>query len=269
MTTSWQWGSENWELPFMPEQLPFTAFLNRLFGGVANHLLHALGIQPAFPQAPITNFVAMEILVALLLIVFFLFVRSRLSVDKPGGLQHIVEGIRGFIVGQSREIIGPHSERFTAFLVTLGLFILISNLLGVVPGFESPTATPSVPLGCAIVAFCYYQFQGMKHHGALNYLKHFMGPSDSSISLIIRIPLAIVMVPIELVSHLARVLSLTVRLYANMFAGDMVTMVFFSLIPIVVPVAFLGLHIGVSLLQTYIFVLLTTVYLSGAVAAEH
>jgi F-type H+-transporting ATPase subunit a len=81
--------------------------------------------------------------------------------------------------------------------------------------------------------------------------------------------LAPLMVPIELISHLARVLSLTIRLYANMFAGDMVTLVFFSLVPIGVPIVFLGLHIGVSLLQTYIFVLLTTVYLAGAVAEEH
>jgi len=79
----------------------------------------------------------------------------------------------------------------------------------------------------------------------------------------------VLMVPIEIISHLARVLSLTVRLFANMFAGDMVTLVFFSLIPIGVPIAFLGLHIGVSLLQTYIFVLLTTVYLQGAVGEEH
>jgi F-type H+-transporting ATPase subunit a len=81
--------------------------------------------------------------------------------------------------------------------------------------------------------------------------------------------LAPLMIPIELISHLARVLSLTIRLYANMFAGDMVTLVFFSLVPIGVPILFLGLHIGVSFLQTYIFVLLTTVYLAGAVAEEH
>ncbi len=77
------------------------------------------------------------------------------------------------------------------------------------------------------------------------------------------------MIPIEIISHLARMLSLTVRLYANMFAGDMVTWVFFSLVPIGVPIIFLGLHLGVSLLQTYIFILLTMVYLSGAVAEEH
>src|SRR2546426_4792231 len=126
-------------------------------------------------------------------------------------------------------------------------------------GFESPTAVPIVPLGCALVAFIYYQDHGFKHHG-IGYLKHFAGP----------IPLlAPLMIPIELISHLARVLSLTIRLYANMFAGDMVTLVFFSLIPIGVPIAFLALHIGVSFLQTYIFVLLTTVYLAGAVGEEH
>jgi F-type H+-transporting ATPase subunit a len=88
-------------------------------------------------------------------------------------------------------------------------------------------------------------------------------------SIFIRVPLALLMLPIELISHFARMLSLTIRLFANMFAGDMVTLVFFSLVPVGVPILFLGLHIGVSLLQTYIFVLLTTVYLSGAVAEEH
>jgi len=84
-----------------------------------------------------------------------------------------------------------------------------------------------------------------------------------------RFLMAILMLPIELISHLARVMSLTIRLYANIFAGDMVTLVFFSLIPIGVPVIFLGLHLGVALLQAFIFVLLTTVYLAGAVGEEH
>ncbi len=243
----------------MPEQLPFTALLNRWFGGPVDSLLHALGIQPKFPEAPIPNFVAMEILVAVLLILFFIAVRMRLSVDSPRSLQHIAEGVRNFIAGQCREIIGHHSERFTAFLVTLGFFILICNLLGLVPGFESPTATPSVPLGCAIATFVYYHAHGVREHG-ISYGKQFVGPMWA---------LAILMVPIEIVSHLARVLSLTVRLYANMFAGDMVTLVFFSLLPLGVPVIFMFLHIGVSLVQTYVFVLLAMVYLSGAVAAEH
>jgi F-type H+-transporting ATPase subunit a len=119
---------------------------------------------------------------------------------------------------------------------------------------------PSVPLGCAICAFFYYHLQGVRRQGVFHYLKHFAGPMPA---------LAPLMIPIELVSHLARVMSLTIRLFANMFAGDMVTLVFISLIPIGVPIIFLGLHIGVSFLQAYIFVLLTTVYLSGAVATEH
>ncbi len=243
----------------MPEQLWFTEILNRLFAGPVTGLLRALHIEPKYPQAPISNSSSMELLVFLFLVVIFLFVRSRLSVDKPGALQHIFEGTHGFVVGQSEEIIGHHSEGFTPFLVALGLFILCCNLIGLIPGFESPTAVPVVPLGCAICAFFYYQAQGFKHAG-VGYLKHFAGPMPA---------LAILMVPIEIISHLARVLSLTIRLYANMFAGDMVTLVFFSLIPIGVPIFFLGLHIGVSFLQTYIFVLLTTVYLAGAVAEEH
>ncbi len=193
-----------------------------------------------------------------LLLIFFIL-RSRLSVDNPGGLQHAFEGLEGFIQGQSNEIIGHHTESYTAFLTTLGLFILLCNVLGIIPGFESPTAVAVVPLGCALAAFIYYQVQGFKHAG-IGYLKHFAGPMPV---------LAPLMVPIELISHLARVLSLTVRLYANMYAGDMVTVVFVSLIPVAIPIPFLGLHIFVSLLQTYIFVLLTTVYLQGAVSEEH
>jgi len=211
------------------------------------------------PEAPISNAFAMELLVFVMLIAFFLLVRAGLSVDRPGALQHIVEGAEGFINNQSEEIIGHHSEGFTPFLMALGLFILLNNLVGLVPGFESPTAAPSVTLGCAILAWIYYQAHGFRHHGVA-YLKHFAGPVWW---------LAPLMIPIEVISHLARVMSLTIRLFANMFAGDMVTLVFFSLVPLGVPVLFLAMHLGVSLLQTYIFVLMTTIYLAGAVAEEH
>ncbi|MFZ0420099.1 MAG: F0F1 ATP synthase subunit A [Candidatus Sulfotelmatobacter sp.] len=243
----------------MPEQLWFTEILNHLFAAPVTSLLRTLQIEPKYPTAPIPNSFAMEVLVFAFLLVLFLSLRSRLSVDRPGALQHAFEGVEGFIQGQSEEIIGHHSEGYTAFLAVLALFILFCNLIGVIPGFESPTAVPIVPLGCALCAFIYYQSQGFKH-GGISYLKHFLGPMPA---------LAPLMLPIEIVSHLARVLSLTIRLFANMFAGDMVTLVFFSLVPIGFPIPFLGLHIGVSLLQTYIFVLLTTVYLQGAVSEEH
>jgi F-type H+-transporting ATPase subunit a len=243
----------------MPEQLFFTKILNHAFAGPVDALLRAVHVTPTDPQAPISNAVAMEVLVFGLLLIIFLLVRSSLSVERPSGIQHMFEGLHGFVEGQSRDVIGHHSERFTPFLMALGLFILLANLFGVVPGLESPTGTPVVPLGLAICAFVYYQYQGLRQNG-IGYLKHFLGPMWW---------LAPLMLPLEIISHLARVMSLTIRLYANMFAGDMVTLVFFSLIPIAVPVIFLGLHIGVALLQAYIFVLLTTVYLAGAVATEH
>lgn len=245
----------------MPEQLWFTELLNRALGRPVNAVMQALPqpFHPQYPDAPITNAVAMEILVIGLLIVAFLLIRARLNVERPGGLQHITEMFDGFIGTQSEDLIGPHSEGFTPFLSALFLFVLIANLIGLVPTFESPTRYPSIPLGCALVTFVYYNVHGLRKQG-FAYFKHFLGPVWW---------LSWLMLPLEILSHLARVMSLTIRLYANMFAGDLVTLVFFSLIPIGIPVIFLGLHLGVSLLQAYIFTLLATVYLSGAVAQEH
>jgi F-type H+-transporting ATPase subunit a len=149
------------------------------------------------------------------------------------------------------------------------MFILTCNLIGLVPGLESPTAVPVVPLGCALLTWLYYNYYGVRTNGPWGYLKHFIGPQDKDMPLVVRIFLPFLMFPIEVFSHLARIMSLTIRLFANMFAGEMVTLVFFSLIPLAVPVVFDGLHIFVSLVQTYIFVLLACVYLSEATAQEH
>jgi F-type H+-transporting ATPase subunit a len=241
------------------EQLFFTRFLNHYFGPAAAALLNFVGIQPSQPEAPITNAVAMEVVVILLLIGFFLAVRARLSVQSPGGMQHVVEMVDEFINEQADQVIGHGYERFVPYVTALGFFILISNLLGLIPGFESPTAYAGIPLGCAIVTFIYYHWYGIRHHGA-RYIKQFLGPVPAAA------PLLFV---IEIVSHLARIMSLTVRLFANMFAGDLVTLAFFSLVPILVPVLFLALHLGVALVQTFIFVMLTMVYIGMAVSEEH
>ncbi len=240
-------------------QLPFTAFLNRFLAGPVTALLHALHIQPADPAAPINNFVAMQVLVVVFLAVVFAFVRSQLSVEEPSGTQHLFEGIYGFNEGLAHGIIGHGGERYIGFLMVLGMYILVSNLMGLVPGFVSPTASPTVPLGCALVTWFFYHFEGIKHQG-WHYIKQFTGPVMA---------IAPLMIIIEIVSHLARILSLTVRLFANIFAGDMVTLAFFSLVPIGVPIVFMALHIGVSFIQTYIFVLLAAVYLGGALSEEH
>jgi F-type H+-transporting ATPase subunit a len=243
----------------MPEQLWFTEILNHLFAGPVTALLTQLHLAPKHAEAPISNSFSMELLVFLFLIVVFLMLRSRLSVDSPGGLQHTFELVEDFVAGQSRDIIGHHSESYNPFFAIVFIFILACNLLGLIPGLESPTGVPVVPLGCAICVFLHYNLQGFKHAG-IGYLKHFAGPIPA---------LAILMVPIELISHFARLLSLTVRLWANMFAGDLITLVFFSMIPIGVPILFSGLHIVVALLQAYIFMLLSIIYVSGAVSEEH
>jgi F-type H+-transporting ATPase subunit a len=241
-------------------QLPFTELLNRLFAGPVTALLHALGISPQHPSAPIPNYVAMQVLVVLGLIGFFLLIRARLSVDNPGGLQHLMEGVHEFVGGIGRDTIGHGYEAYRPYLVALGLYLLTCNLIGLIPTLESPTTVPMVPLGCALVTWFYYHVQGLRANGPIGYFKHFMGPVWW---------LAELMFPIEVFSHLARLLSLTVRLYANMFAGEMVTLVFFSLIPIGIPILFQALHIGVAFIQTYIFVLLAAVYLGEATAHEH
>ena len=199
----------------MPEQLWFTEILNRLFGGPVTAFLRALHIEPKYAQAPISNSFAMELLVFAFLLILFLLVRSRLSVESPGGLQHTFEGLEGFVLSQSREIIGHHSEPYTAFFAIVFVFILICNLIGLIPGFESPTGVPTVPLGCAICAFLYYHAQGFKHAGP-KYLLHFFGPPMEGMPIYARIPLVVLMLPIELVSHFARLLSLTVRLWSPM-----------------------------------------------------
>ncbi|MGA8065730.1 MAG: F0F1 ATP synthase subunit A, partial [Terriglobales bacterium] len=236
------------------EQLTFTAFLNRLFGPQVLALLQALHIHPKHPAAPISNSFAMELLVVLLLTMFFVAVRLRLSVERPGGLQHTMEGIHGFVSDMADEVVGHHGQKYVPYLVTLGMFILTCNLIGLVPGLESPTAVPIVPLGCALLTWFYYHVQGVRENGPIGYLKHFIGPQDKEMPLVMRVLLPVMLFPIEIFSHTARVMSLTIRLFANMFAGEMVTLVFFSLIPLGIPVVFEGLHIGVSFIQTYIFV---------------
>ena len=154
------------------------------------------------------------------------------------------------------QILNAH---FAAPVTALGLFILLCNLLGLIPGLESPTANPVVPLGFALVTFLYYHYHGVRVNGA-GYIKQFLGPVWW---------LAPLMFVIEVISHFARVLSLTVRLYANMFAGDLVTLAFFSIVPIGVPLLFLGLHLGVAIVQAYVFFLLASIYLSLAVAHDH
>jgi F-type H+-transporting ATPase subunit a len=208
---------------------------------------------------PWADFIVMEILVAAALMVLFAVLRPKLSPDKPGTFQQTFEVLYEFIRDQAEEQVGHTAHRYVAFFGVIFIFILTSNMIGLVPCFESPTMSASVTAGCAIATFGYYNLKGLWVNG-IGYLGHFTGPLWW---------LAPLMFPIEIISHLARLLSLTVRLYANIFAGEQVTLVFIGLTKFGPPVAFMGLHIFVGVVQAYIFMLLAMVYVGSAVAQEH
>jgi F-type H+-transporting ATPase subunit a len=242
------------------DTLAITRLLNALFGSAVTAAMNLIGVHPANPAAPINNTFALEFLVFAILVAFFLLVRLTLSVGKPNPAQQLAEMIHEFSGGQADQIIGHGYERFQAFTTCVFLFVVFNNLLGLIPGIETPTGVPVVPLGIALCTFVYYNFYGFKEQGVVGYVKHFAGPVWWISPLLF---------PIEIISHCARVMSLTIRLYANMFASDLLTLVFFSLIPIAIPAVFLGLHAAVSLIQAYVFMLLAMIYLTGAVSHEH
>jgi F-type H+-transporting ATPase subunit a len=239
-------------------ELFVTQILNNNLAGLGNSLIGLVGMAPQ--ERPWANYVAMQLLVALMIIVVFAILRPRLSVDSPGKLQHTFELVHEFISGQAEEQVGHDGHRYVTYFGTVFIFVLFANLIGVVPGFESPTMIPSVPAGLALATFCYYNIMGVQANGIFKYAAHFAGPIWW---------MAPLMIPIEIVSHMARPLSLTIRLFANMYAGEQVTGVFLKLTLLVVPALFMGLHVFVSLLQAYIFMLLTMMYVAGAVAHDH
>src|SRR3984885_1632303 len=264
----------------------FTILLNNWFAGAANALLKAVHVTPADPVHPIPNFVAASIACALLTSVFFLWLRPRISVDKPGATQQVLEmmltnpmgiGIRDLL----EQNIQHCAREFLPLVGSISIFILFSNLISVIPAFESPTGHPSVPLACAILTFVYYNWTGMHHHGTVGYVKHFAGPVWW---------LSWLIFPVEIISHTARLLSLTVRLWANIFASELIYVIFLGLFiapavsvgqthpalgmalgifPAVIPVAFILLHMFVAVIQAFVFTILPALYIGMATAEEH
>jgi len=246
------------------QELGITHFFNLIFGALFGWLMQLVGIHPAHAHAPINDVFALEMLVVFGLIFFFVLVRTTLSVENPGPAQHVAEIVHEFVGDLGEQVIGHGHQRFQAFVTCVFLFVLLNNLvgllIGLVPGVITPTSEPVVPLGIAVLTFLYYNFHGVREQGPVGYIKHFMGPLPL---------LAPLLFPIEVISHLARMMSLTIRLYANMLASDLMVLVSFSMIPIAIPVVFLGLHAFVSLVQAFVFMLLAMIYLSMAVAHEH
>ena len=216
------------------------------------HFLGGLGLH-------LPDHVVMAAFVVVFLSVLALLFRPRIRVEQPGSLQLVLEAAVGGLIGMLKENVGEKGRPFLGLVGTLGLFILVSNLLGLIPFFSSPTVNLNMPVGCALVSFIYYNYQGIKEQGLVHYLAHFLGPV---------LPLAVVMLPIEIISHISRVLSLSIRLFGNIFGEELVVLVLASLIPFVVPVPMMLFGVFGSLLQSFVFIMLTMIYLGGAVAAE-
>src|SRR6266446_4835914 len=271
--------------------LGITTLVNHLLGPLVLSLLNALHITPDHPELPIPQHVVMGLVVLVIGTLVALFLRSRLSVEKPGAGQQIAEmfltnplgiGIRDLL----EENTGHHAPQYIAFVGSISIFVLLSNLLGAFPFFASPTGNVSVPLACAILTFLYFNWQGIRHHGVGRYLLTFAGSPKKFGDWL----LSILLFPVEIVSTSARILSFTVRLWANIVASDLLYTIFLSLfsmatvaawskspifgviiavLPATIPIAFIGLHIFVAIIQSYIFTVLPSVYLGMATADEH
>jgi F-type H+-transporting ATPase subunit a len=265
--------------------LPLTKLVNMLLAKPALALLALLHIQPENTRYPIPNYLAMELLLFVVLAIFFLWLKGHISADHPGGTQQTMEmaltnpmgvGVRDLI----DDIVGHGGERHLAMMGTIGFFILASNLLALVPGLMSPTAEKVVPLGCATVVFIYYNLFGIGKHGAGKYAKTLLGPVPA---------ISPIMVLVETISHFARILSLTVRLWANMMVSELIYVSFLALTlglytylahlnplgyvaavaPVGIPLALALFHVFEAVLQAFIFTILAIIYLGVAVAEEH
>lgn len=239
--------------------LALTALFNEHLAGPANAILGVFGITAEHPKHPWPNWLVMELLTVAIIMITVAILRRRLSAENPGKLQHVFELLYEFVQETISQVGVHHGERFVYYIGTLFIFILSMNLIGMVPDLESPTNVVYVTVGLAIPTFLYYNAVGFKAHG-IGYLKQFAGPVAW---------LAPLMIPIELISHFVRPLSLSVRLYGNMFAGEQVTGVFLRLTYLLIPIIFMLLHVFVALVQTYVFMLLATIYIGGAVSDDH
>lgn len=246
-------------------ELWVTALFNDHLAGVGNAVLTAVGL-PAHDR-PWANYMTMQFVVAALIVVFFGVLRPRLSMAQPGGMQHAMETVYGFLGDQAHDNIHHNHRKYLPFFGAIFFFVLFANLIGIIPTMESPTMFPPVPAGLALAAFLYYNIQGFAE-GGIAYLKQFAGP-NMGFGSIGNLLMACLMIPIEIVSHSARPISLTIRLFANMFAGEQVTLVFLSMTYLLAPVVFMGLHVFVSFVQAYVFALLTMIYVGAAVSHDH
>jgi len=242
----------------LEHSLALVELVNKILGKPLASLLALLGIEVKDPAHVIPDYVVMCVFVAVILVLFLgLSARKRSLV--PTKLQSVLELIIEAFEGLLTDIIGERGKKFLPMIATVGLFILLCNLLGLVPGFMSPTSKLNVTVGCALSVFVYYHWQGIRAQGFFKYLKHFTGP----------IPfMAPLMLPIELISHFSRPVSLSIRLFGNIFAEELLIVVIASIIPFFLPLPFMAIAIITGSIQAFVFVMLSCIYVAGAVAHE-
>ncbi len=224
-----------------------------LFLQFFQHLLEPFHVSEAGANAIAYTW----LIIALLLLLSVLATKGLKAV--PGGLQNFMEVIVGGIENMVVETMGEHGRPFFPLIATLALFILVSNLIGLVPGFYPPTANINTTAACAVIVFVATHVVGIKEHG-FKYVKHFMGPI---------IWLAPMMFFIEVIGHVSRVISLTLRLFGNMNGHELVLMIFFGLAPFLVPLPMMLMGVLVSFIQAFVFMLLAMIYISGSMEEAH
>ncbi|MEA2028819.1 MAG: F0F1 ATP synthase subunit A [Campylobacterota bacterium] len=199
----------------------------------------------------------------LLVVAIALFLANKATASLqavPGTTQNVFETFLGGVMAMGRDVIGEEMARkYLPLIATIGIFVFLSNVIGIIPGFESPTANINVTLPLALMVFIYYNYEGIREQGAANYFKHFAGPVPA---------LAPLMFPIEIVSHISRIISLSFRLFGNIKGDDLFLWVLLMLAPFLVPLPAYMMLSFMAFLQTFIFMILTYVYLAGAIAID-
>jgi len=199
-------------------------------------------------------------LLTLLIAVLFRLAARRYDRDRPGQVQTFLEMLVSFLRGLVEESVGEGTSRkYLPIIGGLFVFIAMGNLFGLFFFLQPPTGSLSTTVALALISFLYFNAQGVREHGLWGYLKHFMGP------MILIAPLFFV---IEIIGTFARILSLSLRLFMNIFGEHTTTNVFASLVPIVVPWPMMALGLFTAVLQAYVFALLSAVYVQIATAHE-
>lgn len=230
---------------------------NRVFGKPVAAALSLIGVKVPDPLHAVPDYIVMAVIVVVVLSLVLGLSSRRLSLVPSRG-QTVLETLYQAFEGLTLDTIGPQGKRYLPVIGTVGLFIFGCNMIGLVPGFMSPTSKLNVTLGCALTVFFYYHWQGVRSQG-LKYFKHFMGPIPA---------LAPLMIPIEIISHFSRPVSLSMRLFGNIFAEELLIVIMASIIPFLLPLPFMAVAIFTSVIQAFVFVLLACIYIAGAVAHE-